>query len=469
MRIFPDNSSQLASGSVLIIVLWVVFGLVAVTIYFANAMSFELRAASNNVSGIATDEAINGAARYVNYILTNLATNGAAPDPSQFQAEAVQVGDAHFWLIGRDTNDPPAHPDQLFFGLVDEGAKLNLNTATNSMLELLPRMTSDLAANIVTWRSSNADNSLGGAGSEVYAMQNPPYLCKSAPFETVDELRLVYGMDMDTLYGEDANRNGILDPNETDVDRNGQLDPGVLEYVTVYSREPNTLSDGSAKFNVARLTTANSAQLRSLLQTNLSSARANQILTQLGFVTTTTTTGGRGATTTGGTVTIISTSPLQFYARSGMTADEFAIIGNQITVTTNSFIEGRININTAPAAVLACIPGLTNRAEDVVSYRVSNPDKLTSTAWIFDALSLTSTAEKLQLATQIGDRITTHSYQFTADIAAIGPFGRGYRRVRFVFDLSEGAPKIIYRRDVTHLGWALGKTVRQTWLAKATP
>ena len=89
-------------------------------------------------------------------------------------------------------------------------------------------------------------------------MLSPPYLCKSAPFETTDELRLVAGTDLDLLAGEDVNRNGILDPNEVDEDRNGQLDPGILAYTTVYSREPNTRSDGSARVNVRTLSSADS-------------------------------------------------------------------------------------------------------------------------------------------------------------------------------------------------------------------
>jgi len=40
--------------------------------------------------------------------------------------------------------------------------------------------------------------------------------------------------------------------------------------------------------------------------------------------------------------------------------------------------------------------------------------------------------------------------------------------VRFIFDTSEGVPRIIYRRDMTHLGWALGKKVREALLAKNT-
>ena len=61
-----------------------------------------------------------------------------------------------------------------------------------------------------------------------------------------------------------------------------------------------------------------------------------------------------------------------------------------------------------------------------------------------------------------------NTYQFTADIAAVGHHGRGYQRVRFVIDTTEtggdGQPKILYRQDLTHLGWALGSDVRQTLL-----
>ena len=64
-------------------------------------------------------------------------------------------------------------------------------------------------------------------------------------------------------------------------------------------------------------------------------------------------------------------------------------------------------------------------------------------------------------ALQTNDCITVRSYQFTADIAALGRNGRGYHRTRFIFDTADGSPKIVYRQDLTHLGWALGKRVRQ--------
>jgi DNA uptake protein ComE-like DNA-binding protein len=445
VRCSPTSPSE--RGSVLIIVLWIALGLVTLTLYFANSSSFELQAADNRTAGMSAEAAIDGAARYVTFVLANYATNGTMPDQTYYQTAAVAVGDAHFWLIGRDTNSPPLNPDQVCFGLTDENSKLNINTATLGMISSLPNILPDFAASIITWRTN--DTSSGGAGPEEYAMLSPSYEPKQQPFETTDELRLVYGADMDTLVGEDANRNGVLDPGETDENRNSQADPGILESVTVYSREPNTHPDGTALINVRTGGNATTEQLRGLVTTNLTADRAAVVMRQI------------SANTAG------SRSPLSFYLTSGMTSDEFALIADQITTITNAFIDGRININLASAAVLYCVPGLSNYVDQLTSYRQANPDKLTSIAWIIDAVGLKGT-DATQLATQIGNRITTKSYQFMADVAAVGQFGRGYRRVRFIFDTSEGTPRIIYRRDFTHLGWALGKNVRQVWLAKNT-
>jgi DNA uptake protein ComE-like DNA-binding protein len=273
-----------------------------------------------------------------------------------------------------------------------------------------------------------------------YAMASSPYTCKGAPFETVDELRLVYGTAMDILAGDDVNRNGILDTHEKDLAGNSQCDPGLFEYVTVYSREPNFHSDGTMKTNVNNI-----MQLMPLLQERLGSARASQIRTRLG--------------------PLPSPSLLAFYLRSGMTLDVFALIYGDITVSNSRYRRGRVNINTAPAAVLACLPGLDDStAQQIVAYRQTAAN-LNSIAWIVEALGNNNTA-LAQLAG--GDYITTQSYQFTADIAALGPHGRGYRRAKFVFDITEGTPKILYRQDLTRLGWALGATVRQEWVAKNT-
>ena len=44
----PASARQ--RGSVLVIVMWIAFGLVSLALYFANSMNFELRASDNRVS-----------------------------------------------------------------------------------------------------------------------------------------------------------------------------------------------------------------------------------------------------------------------------------------------------------------------------------------------------------------------------------------------------------------------------------
>ena len=425
---------RLRNASVLIIVLWVAFGLVSLSLYFAHAMSLEMRAADNRAAGASAEQAIAGAARYVTNILGRLTEPGLIPELTTYRAEAVPVGDATFWMIGR--GDKITAVDQPQFGLVDEASKLNLNTATLEMLETLPRMTPELAAAIIDWRDTDENVTTGGAESDVYMRRTPAYQCKNSNFESVDELRLVMGAELDILYGEDANMNGALDLNENDADisfpsdnKDGRLDPGIFEYLTVYSQQPGTGTNVN-----------NMQQIAQLLQARLGTARANEVLAQVR--------GGAG-------------SVLEFFIRSGLTRDEFTQFEGEL-VGTNRI--GLVNVNTASEAVLACIPGIgTDNAPSLVAYRQSNPDKLNTVSWVAEVLPR---ANSLQAAPWV----TGRTFQFTADVAAVGQHGRGYRRVRFVFDMTQGAPRIVYRQDLTHLGWALGARARETLLlAKRYP
>jgi DNA uptake protein ComE-like DNA-binding protein len=436
--------SRSESGSLLIIVLWIAFGLVALTLYFAHAMNQELRASDNRVAAIESNQAIDGAARYLSNILATVAYPGEMPSPADLACEAVPLGDAMFWLIGRTTNDWEINLTRPAFGLVDEASKLNLNAPwlTAEMIEYLPGMTPQIAAAIMDWRDANSSVSNNGAEDEAYSRLTQSYRVKNAPFESVEELRLVAGMTAEILYGEDANLNGVLDANENDGDvtapydnRDGRLDPGLMEYFTVYSREP------------AAGTPINSQpEVRALLENIFGQSRANEIRRQL-----------------------FSAGPprpmaslLEFYLRGGFTEDEFAQIADSVTATTNSFSEGLVNVNIASQPVLECIPGIgTEHASQLISYRESNPAKLVSIAWVAAALNNDTNA------VTAGPYLTTHSYQFTADIAAVGHHNRGYQRVKYVFDTSEGAPIIVRRQDLTHLGWALGSDTRTELLAAA--
>jgi type II secretory pathway component PulK len=472
----PDRDRNPRRGSILIIVLWVAFGLCSIALYFAHSMSMQLRAADNVVAGMEADQAIEGAALYVSNVIATLGVSNNMPSPAYFRADAVKVGNAEFWLIGRDTNGlaTSMQGDHPVWGLIDEASKLNLNKATAAMLENLPQMTPDLAAAIYDWRTgSNTPASTGGAKSQTYSGLNPPYLCKNAPYETIDELSLVYGMNMDDLYGEDANLNGILDPNENDGplnppndNQNGILDPGLFEYVTVFTvRESPVTTNG-----IQRVTVTNTTALTALIRSNFPALL--QYVTPSATRTGSGSGGGGGGARGGGSggtgggsavaaATTTYTNVLQFYVQSGMPETQFQQIEPYLK---NPSTRGLINVNTASSVVLGCIPGIgSNMAPQVLSYRQSNPPQTASISWLKTALGGNASA-----CAQAGNYVTAYSYQYTADVVAVGHYGRGYRRVRFVFDCSSGTPLIVYRQDLTHLGWALGRKLHDQLLAQNT-
>ncbi len=458
-------------GSIFIIVMWTCLGLVALTLYFANSMSSELRAADNRVTEAEARQAVAGGIRYAAYVLKTYGAAGALPKNEDYRSEALPVGDGQFWLIGRDygltgslTTPSVTEP---YFGLVDEASKLNINTATRPMLMLLPNMTDELADAIMAWkRSATAQTAATGNADSVYASLTPPRRNKGGSFESVDELRLVDGATLDLLIGEDTNRNGALDENEDDGEQtaprdnqDGQLQAGYLEYLTVYTRQPNTKADGSRRFSVL-LTPGNNPQANAQMAQQYGN-QLRALLLGKGIE------GQRVAQITNrfiGNPAQLPTinSVASFMVQSQMTADEYALIHADVThVATGGSVAGLVNVNTASATVLACIPGIgIDNASTLVAYRQNHPEAMTSFQWLTQILPPAA----IRAA---GRFITDQSYQFTADVAAVGHYGRGYHREKVVFDMRTSTPRILYHQDLTSYGWALGSQVRQTLKGEA--
>jgi len=159
--------------------------------------------------------------------------------------------------------------------VTDEAGKININEAPQEILRDLlivtgvkEKQAEVIAAAIIDWRDDDdvpselgQEGDLGDFGDFGSAEREdtfynpeqdlrdiedmgPAYVNKNAPFDNVEELLLVYGMDRYILYGEDANGNGKLDPNERDgkanpPDDNGDDDLflGIYPHVTVYSEK----------------------------------------------------------------------------------------------------------------------------------------------------------------------------------------------------------------------------------------
>jgi DNA uptake protein ComE-like DNA-binding protein len=424
---FPSQSS---AASVLIVVMVVCLGLVSLTLVFGRSMLTAYRGADNGLAGVQAQLAIEGGVRYAEYLITSGTQAGAMPDSTTFQSDALPVGDGTFWFIGEPSATDPV--DTPAFGLVDEASKLNLNTATSTMLQGLPGMTQDIADYIVSWRTTSTSGTSAATSTMKYA-----------PFESVDELVMVTGTDATLLYGQDANLNHVIDSNESaatsTLNSGSRIDSGLFEYVTVFSREPNVQTDGTtARVNVTKLS---STALSTLLTTAFGASRAEQILAK-----------ARAA----GTIT----SVLGFYVRSGMTETEFTQIAANLTAKDGTYVTGLINVNTASQTVLACIPGISSSmASQLIATRSAFSTLPTTCTWVVSVLGEEN-------AVTAGPYLTGATYQLSADIAAVGRNGRGYRRTRFVIDNSTGTPRIVYRRNMGALGWALGSSVRQTLAQK---
>ncbi len=416
------------SGTVLIVTMWVVLALAGLVLVLAQSMRVEALASANRAAVARAEAAAQGALEFARAVIAD--ANGDVQAIEEAGCEGRRVGASYFWLLRPSLDDDRQH----YFGIRDEAARINLNTATTDMLLKLPGMTSDLAASIVDWRDADADVSPGGAESEYYLLLNEPYYCKDAPLEAVEEVLLVRGATAQMLYGEDTNRNGVLDPNENDGDeseppdnRNGKLDGGFLQYVTVHSIEPNVAADGSERVNV------NDQDTEALQQVLSEVIPGDRIFIVLQGIRR-----GRPYQNT-----------LDFYFRSGLTMEEFAQVADRLTTVEEEQISGLVNLVSAPREVLLCLPELEEGDVDALIRRRGDTDTdLTTIAWVADVLTEAK-------AVAIGSYITARSYQFAVDIVAVSGDGRAHRRYRAVLDAWESPARVLRWQGLSHLGWPL--------------
>lgn len=423
-------------GSVLIIAIGITVALTGLVFVFTRQMRVELLASGNMVSAIQAGAIVRGAAQHVASRLVT--TTDRTTLDTVIAAQGAQIGEGQYWILRPNPEDEK----QYGYGIVDEASKLNINTATIDMLMLLPGMTPELAASIVDWRDEDEVVSEGGgAESETYQLLPDPYYCKNAPFETLDELRLVKGATPEILYGVDYKHNGVVDLSESTgsvglTGLNGQSQCGIVKYLTVSTIEANVSSSGQPRMFVGETNNqAMNALSRMLLGLSFQQARVDAIVGSL-----------RGQAP--------AVNVLDFYRKSTMTLDEFKKVADLVTTDRGRVLQGRINVNTAPREVLRCLPGLDESdVEALIAKRSTSGSDTQSLAWVADALP----AEKGKL---VGALITTRSFQYSADIAAVGSNGRGFKRSRYVFDLRSSPPRILYRQDLTHLGWPLSAEIQ---------
>jgi type II secretory pathway component PulK len=466
-------------GTIFVTAMWVTVIIAAVALVYARSMRVELTAAANRVAADQADAIEQGVEQYVLAAVDNI--DGEADYVLSLPGEQCRLGDGYFWMLR-----PSANQQNYEFGITDEASKLNINVVAKStnpsaQLLMLPGITNQQADSIVDWIDTDTQNITGGDGAEspFYEGLPEPYDAKNADLETVEELMLIQGFGPgfiggpDPLFGIDRNHNGVIENGEmvngsTGTNSNGETaDRGIFPFVTIYSQEPDVDIQGNKRINCSgvggnaqnltqQLTNAGvqsniaskiasavqrSAPIRNIFDLankgGLSSQDLATVADKLTFqvsATAAVTNTGRTSTSSGGNKTGNSSS------------------GSGSTSTT---LKGLININTAPREVLMTLTAVSSLTQNDIDNLINERQRAdTSTImWVADSLPMNKAAE-------IGSYITARSFVYSADIVAVSGDGRAFKRVRIVVDATQSPPKIMYRKDLTSLGWPLPEDVR---------
>lgn len=376
--------------------LLIIAALAGMVLVLGRAARVEAMASANHVAIAQAAAAEQAAEQYVLALVAGQRTTVMTLDESYF--EAVPVGDAGvFWVVRPDYGDAqlPA------YGLVDEAAKLNVNSAPVAVLLALPGMPPALAYAILDWRDGNSDVSADGAEDEYYQALPSPYRCKNGPLESVEELMLLRGADPELLYGARTESErlaasslsgGVSGGFQGAAAGDEMLYRGLFDYLTVYSIAPAAQGGGGGGSSRSR-------PRRQVGRININTAPREVLMT----------------------------------------------LPNLTESDVNSLISRRPSTGSSGGMSSGTGAGGGSSGADGSS-TVSDP---TNTDWVNEVLGAKAAA--------VQPLITGQSYQFSADIVAASSDGRAFRRARIVVDAFDAAspPKVVYRTDQTDRGWPL--------------
>jgi len=376
-------------GMALVMVLWMLTLLCALALEVALVSRLRLQATRNSGEGVrALFLARAGVARAIADLKAagRTVTLDALRQNEQNLYESVELGSGTYTLLAAPAK---AWGDLPEFGICDEAARVNINTADEEMLTKVPGMDPNIASAIVALRGDNGE------------------------FYNLDDLLQIEGVDALVLYGEDQNRNGILDPNEDDGDQSwppdnmdGVLDPGLAAYLTCHSAVRNVDSSGRARVNLNSADAAQiAAQVAQISQQQAQSIVEHRKQHQLQTIadlldvmlveqvgrsaqgnagTPASSSSAAPRPSGGATRPGLSSGPSgqsgggqtggaqggggsagggqgpRFRTTSSKAFDVAALksFADRVTTADEEVLKGLINVNTAPPEVLACLPGV---------------------------------------------------------------------------------------------------------------
>ena len=196
------------NGSILIVVLW--------SLFFLSALAVAIRIYVEPQLDLAGRLNRKAAMYY-------LAAAGVKRAVLELENDETTEFDAlsDLWSDEETIHEMALGEGNFSVGIVDEERKVNINKASREILknlfemaaELEPDEAGALADSVIDWRDEDDEPGDEGAEDWYYSTLHPPYSCKNADFETIEELFLVKGVtheifdcvrDLITVYGDGA-------------------------------------------------------------------------------------------------------------------------------------------------------------------------------------------------------------------------------------------------------------------------
>lgn len=457
--------------------------------------------------------------------LSRYEMGGVYNNPNLFQAVGVSDQDpsnyCDFSIVAPDLNENGMLAG-IRFGLQDESARLNLNTLiildenseglmaaisllstdesidevpesiATALLLALPGMTPDISDAILDWLDEDDEPRAYGAEVDYYAGLPTPYEPANGPIHSVEDLLLVSGMTPQLLFGADANRNGMLDPDEQQrysvtVDTPGAL--GLAAYFTIHGNEANKTRAGEFRVNI------NSDDLETLYEDlaavleddvyasficayRMAGAPASGAATQDAGAANTQSAADEQAWSTdllgsldlsaGGSINfnqvldlVDATVTLQSDGNPVTYLSPFSSLGaglymplimDRLVTSDTPTMPGRINVNECPAELLYGIPLL--EAEQVELILESRSTDSEDENRFFETWLMVEGIVTLDQMRNLVPLLTGGGDVYRAQIVGYFESSGLAHRQEVIVDATTVNPKIVSYRDLSHLGRA---------------
>ncbi len=343
-------------------------------------------------------------------------------------------------------------PRSVRYGLIDHCARVNVNVADAAQLKALLDLAVWQVDSILDWRDGDDRTRPGGVEALHYARLEYPYLIRNGPFRTIDELRLVRGIEEPFFTGEDVNLNGVLDANEDDGDAadasypdddgDGQLSLGLAGLTSVYGYELNQTASGTTRVNV------NTADKDTLVSRfNFTDALAQAIVDHRSGSSRRGRDRRSGRNRFNSLMDLLNVKARQSSDRQSddegkvkeITVKWLAENLDELTLTDDERLPGRINVNTASREVLMSLPKMSeSTAEAMVMRQTSGKGPLSSVGELFTDKTISEEQFKA-----FAERLTVRSSVF--EIRSSGLTTWGIRReIVAVVDRGADPVNILY-------------------------